>query len=106
LLAQATAADMKVQLELGNVNNTADAAKPVSTAQQTALDAKLAIASNLSDRGQRGDGADEPWALKSGADVQGYDASHWRPSPGWQPPPASWRIRRAWIRLGRSGHHH
>ena len=29
---------------LGNVNNTADSAKPVSTAQQTALDAKLALA--------------------------------------------------------------
>jgi hypothetical protein len=29
---------------LGNVNNTADSAKPVSTAQQTALDAKLNLA--------------------------------------------------------------
>jgi hypothetical protein len=29
---------------LGNVNNTADSAKPVSTAQQTALDAKLDLA--------------------------------------------------------------
>jgi hypothetical protein len=29
---------------LGNVNNTADSAKPVSTATQTALDAKLALA--------------------------------------------------------------
>lgn len=34
---------------LGNVNNTSDAAKPISTATQTALDAKLAKASNLSD---------------------------------------------------------
>ncbi len=30
------------QVSLGNVNNTSDAAKPVSTAQQTALDAKQA----------------------------------------------------------------
>lgn len=32
----------KTQVGLGNVDNTADTAKPVSTAQQTALDAKLA----------------------------------------------------------------
>ncbi len=38
---------------LGNVDNTSDADKPVSTAQQTALDAKLAIASNLSDVANR-----------------------------------------------------
>lgn len=36
--ADATAA--RTTLVLGNVNNTSDAAKPVSTAQQTALDAK------------------------------------------------------------------
>lgn len=40
-----TAADVG----LGNVDNTTDAAKPVSTAQQTALDAKAAKAANLSD---------------------------------------------------------
>jgi len=34
---------------LGNVDNTSDADKPVSTAQQTALDGKLAIANDLSD---------------------------------------------------------
>ena len=32
----------KAEVGLGNVDNTADSAKPVSTAQQTALDAKLA----------------------------------------------------------------
>jgi hypothetical protein len=39
----------KSQAGLGNVDNTSDANKPVSTAQQTALNGKLAIASNLSD---------------------------------------------------------
>jgi len=34
----------KTHVGLGNVDNTADSAKPVSTAQQTALDAKLALA--------------------------------------------------------------
>jgi hypothetical protein len=39
----------KSDVGLANVDNTSDADKPVSTAQQTALDAKLAKASNLSD---------------------------------------------------------
>lgn len=39
----------KAQVGLGNVDNTSDASKPVSTAQQTALNAKLTAASNLSD---------------------------------------------------------
>lgn len=39
----------KGDVGLGNVDNTADTAKPVSTAQQTALDLKMAKASNLSD---------------------------------------------------------
>ena len=39
----------KTDVGLGNVDNTSDANKPVSTAQQTALDLKLAKASNLSD---------------------------------------------------------
>jgi hypothetical protein len=39
----------KSDVGLGNVDNTADASKPVSTAQQTAIDLKLAKASNLSD---------------------------------------------------------
>jgi len=36
----ATAADIKASLSLGNVSNTSDADKPISTATQTALDAK------------------------------------------------------------------
>src|SRR5581483_4826466 len=39
----------KGDVGLGNVDNTSDASKPISTATQTALDAKLAKASNLSD---------------------------------------------------------
>lgn len=38
-----TAAAARTALELGNVNNTTDLAKPVSTATQTALDAKAGI---------------------------------------------------------------
>lgn len=41
----------KSMVGLGSVDNTADTAKPVSTAQQTALDLKLTKASNLSDLG-------------------------------------------------------
>lgn len=40
---------VKGDVGLSNVDNTADAAKPVSTAQQTALDLKLAKSANLSD---------------------------------------------------------
>lgn len=39
-----TAATMRTNLGLGNVNNTSDANKPVSTAQQTALDLKANLA--------------------------------------------------------------
>lgn len=39
----------KNDIGLGNVDNTSDANKPVSTATQTALNAKLTIANNLSD---------------------------------------------------------
>lgn len=39
----------KAQVGLSNVDNTADTAKPVSTAQQAALDAKAAKSANLSD---------------------------------------------------------
>ena len=39
----ATAADARTNLGLGNVNNTSDANKPVSTAQQAALDALSAL---------------------------------------------------------------
>lgn len=39
----------KTQVGLGNVDNTSDVNKPVSTAQQTALDLKLTKTSNLSD---------------------------------------------------------
>ncbi len=51
MLSAANAAAQKTLLSLvkgdvglGNVDNTSDASKPVSTAQQTALDAKLALA--------------------------------------------------------------
>lgn len=40
LLSAADKAAARVVLELGNLNNTSDANKPVSTAQQTALDLK------------------------------------------------------------------
>ncbi len=40
-----TATDARTNLGLGNVDNTADAAKPVSTAQQTALDLKANLVS-------------------------------------------------------------
>lgn len=39
----------KTDIGLGNVDNTSDANKPVSTAQQTALDAKMDKSANLSD---------------------------------------------------------
>lgn len=39
----------KADVDLANVDNTSDASKPVSTAQGTAIDARLAKASNLSD---------------------------------------------------------
>lgn len=41
LLDDPSAADARVTLGLGNVNNTSDADKPISTATQAALDAKL-----------------------------------------------------------------
>jgi len=43
----ANRAEMRTALDLGNINNTSDANKPVSTAQQTALDAKLALAGGV-----------------------------------------------------------
>lgn len=43
------AATARTNLGIGNVDNTSDANKPVSTAQQTAINARLAVASNLSD---------------------------------------------------------
>jgi hypothetical protein len=45
LLAAADYAAFKTSLSLGNVTNTSDASKPVSTAQQTALDLKADLAS-------------------------------------------------------------
>lgn len=44
----------KADVSLDQVNNTSDANKPVSSAQQTVLDAKLAKASNLSDLANAG----------------------------------------------------
>lgn len=44
-----TAAQAKTALALEQVNNTSDANKPVSTAQQTALDGKQPLATNLTD---------------------------------------------------------
>lgn len=43
VLDDATVGDMRTTLGLGNVDNTADSAKPVSTAQQTALDLKQSL---------------------------------------------------------------
>lgn len=45
MLTAANAAAQKVLLSLGNVDNTSDANKPVSTAQQTAIDLKANLAS-------------------------------------------------------------
>lgn len=39
----------KTDVGLGNVDNTSDASKPISTATQTALDTKLTASNNLSD---------------------------------------------------------
>lgn len=54
--ADATAA--RATLGLGNVNNTSDTAKPVSTAQQTALDAKADATTGTWTPSFGGDGAD------------------------------------------------
>jgi hypothetical protein len=45
MLAAADNAAIRTAIGLGNVTNTADSAKPVSTAQQTALDLKANLAS-------------------------------------------------------------
>lgn len=47
VLTKKTAAEIKTGLSLNNVDNTSDANKPVSTAQQTALDAKQASGATL-----------------------------------------------------------
>lgn len=44
IVTQVTAATIKTNLSLQNVDNTSDANKPVSTAQQTALDLKANLA--------------------------------------------------------------
>jgi hypothetical protein len=49
MLTAANAAAQKVLLSLGNVDNTSDANKPVSTAQQTAFDAKVTGPSSATD---------------------------------------------------------
>ena len=41
-LTQATAASFRTAVGIGSIDNTSDASKPVSTATQTALDAKAA----------------------------------------------------------------
>jgi hypothetical protein len=43
----ATAAAARTNLGLGNVNNTSDTAKPISTATQTALDGKASITDSI-----------------------------------------------------------
>lgn len=47
ILAHSTPVEVKAYLALGNVNNTSDAQKPVSTAQQQALDGKQPLHANL-----------------------------------------------------------
>ena len=49
-----TAAGARTNLGLGNVDNTSDANKPVSTAQQTALDGKLGISATAADSSKLG----------------------------------------------------
>lgn len=49
-----TASGARTNLGLGNVDNTADANKPVSTAQQTALDGKLGISATAADSSKLG----------------------------------------------------
>lgn len=46
ITSAADAAAVKTTLSLGNVNNTSDTSKPVSTAQQTALDLKANLTTN------------------------------------------------------------
>jgi hypothetical protein len=49
-----TASGARTNLGLGNVDNTADANKPVSTAQQAALDGKLGISATAADSSKLG----------------------------------------------------
>lgn len=43
----ATAAAARANLGLGDVNNTSDANKPISTATQTALDGKASVSNSI-----------------------------------------------------------
>ena len=58
----ANAATARSNLGLGNVNNTNDAAKPVSTAQQTALDLKSDAARGINDHGNAGTAVTLTWS--------------------------------------------
>lgn len=64
----------KAQVELGNVDNTADADKPVSTDQQTALDGKAPLAAAVKTGGRYG----QILIKRSATD---YDAA-WADPPG------------------------
>jgi microcystin-dependent protein len=73
---------------LGNVNNTSDADKPISTATQTALDAKLAKASNLTDVANRQTAANNLTDVNSGNNEYVYTKDTatgnalWKPAAG------------------------
>jgi hypothetical protein len=60
----------KADVGLANADNTSDADKPVSTAQQTALDGKLAKDSNLSDVDNRQEALDNITNVASAANEQ------------------------------------
>src|SRR5690606_16973358 len=62
------------QVGLGNVDNTADADKPISTATQAALDGKLAKASNLSDLTDAS-AARTNLGVEIGTDVEAYNGN-------------------------------
>jgi uncharacterized protein (DUF2147 family) len=69
LLAAANYAAFKTLLSLGNLDNTSDLSKPISTATQAALDAKMAIGANLS-ASQLTSGTVAPDRLAAGTALQ------------------------------------
>lgn len=73
--AGANQATARTSIGLGNVDNTSDANKPVSTAQQTALDGKVAkgeLVYNVKDYGAVGDGTtDDTAAIQAAINASG-----------------------------------